>query len=464
MIIDERRGARRVALVSLAVAVTMASLKLAAGIATGSLALLSEALHSTLDAGATALTAFAVRLADKPPDREHPYGHGRAENLAALAESAVLVVLGVLVGVAAVKRLVAGEPFRAPVYAIVLVAGSIVVDVWRSRALRRAARRYSSQALQADALNFSTDVLSSIAVLAGLAAARLGFPAGDAIAAIVVVVVVGTLGVRLAISAINVLMDAMPEGLDDRLRTAALGVDGVVDVTDVRVRSSGPHALAEVLVTVGRTHSVQRSSEIADAVQRRLAEIVPGTRSVVHVLPTGEGEDLVGRVFAAANRLGLADQVHNVLSIRHPEGMWLMLHAKVDADVSLARGHQITDALETELRSEIEGLARVEIHLEPRESPSLAGRVVTTGVPDLVSAVTAIAERHPPIERCHEVAVSDVDGGLHLVLHCEAAEDSTIGTIHAASSAVENDIHSSFANVATVTVHFEPSEAGPHGA
>jgi divalent metal cation (Fe/Co/Zn/Cd) transporter len=368
-----------------------------------------------------------------------------------------MVVVAALVGVEAIQRLLKGASFEPPAYAIALIAGTLVVDLWRSRVLRRAARRYGSPALEADAANFSADVLGSVAVLAGLVAARLGVPQGDPAAALAVVVLVWAMAARIAKSAVDVLMDRQVPDLQPRLTDAARGVEGVVEVPEMKIRRSGPHAHAEVTVTVGRTHSVERSHEIAEAVSRALEQAVPGTSAVVHVEPSAEGEDVVARTFAAANRVGLADQIHNVLAIRHPEGLWLMLHAKVPPQTRLRRAHEISDALERELRSEIDGLARVEVHLEPREPQSLRGRVVSAHREALIHIVRTIAESHPPIVRCHEVAVSETADGVHLVLHCEAPPGRTIAEIHDASLQVEDEIHRTHPGVRTITVHFEPT-------
>jgi cation diffusion facilitator family transporter len=451
----DRSGARRVALASLLWTVVLASAKLVAGLLTGSVALLADALHSVLDAGAGGLTLYAVRLAAKPPDREHPYGHGRAENLAALAEGGLMTVVAVVVAFEAVRRLVDGRPIHPPAYAIAVLVGAIAVDVWRVRALRRGAAKYHSPALEADAMNFTGDILESCAVLLGLAAARWGLPAGDPIAAIVVAVVMVFMAVRVGVRAVNVLMDRSPEHLQGRLAEAAASVDGVRSVRDLRVRRAGPDVHAEVTVSIGRTESVERSHDITEAVEDAVAKEVPGATALVHVEPTEAGEDIVSRTFAAANRLGLADQVHNVLAIDHPDGLWLMLHAKVPAQMTLRRAHEVADALEAELRLEIDRVARVEIHLEPREPQHLRGKVVE--LPDLVASVRAEAERHPPIMRCHEVAVTRAPDGLHLVLHCEAPPERPIVEIHDASLRLEDEIHSAHADVRTVLVHFEPS-------
>lgn len=454
----DRSGARRVAFVSLVWTAAVAGAKLTVGFLTGSVALLGDGFHSALDVGATALTLTAVRIAARPPDSDHPYGHGRAENLAALGSAAVMVLVGAGVAWEASRRLVDGSSIDASSLAIGVAAAAVLVDVWRASVLRRAARRYSSPALQADAMNFTADIAESLAVIAGLVAARAGFEAGDSIAALFVVAAMWAMAARVALGSVNVLMDRRPTNLTDRVAAAARSVRGVFDVRDLRVRTSGADIHAEMTVSVGRTSSVEQSHELTEAIETAVASAVPGAQTLVHVEPSPAGEDLLARTFAAANRIGMADQVHNVLAIRHPEGLWLMLHAKVPPHTPLGEAHEVTQDLERELRNEISDLARVEIHLEPREPRSMHGVVATTQRGDLTSRVTSIAESHPPITRCHEVAVSEAEDGLHLVLHCEAPSDDPISEIHDASLEIESEIHRICDEVRSITVHFEPQE------
>jgi cation diffusion facilitator family transporter len=456
--LDGSSGARRVAVRALLWTAVLAAAKLVVGVISGSVAVLGDGLHSAFDVAIAGVTVFAVRLAAKPPDATHPYGHGRAENLAALGESLVMALVGAGIAVVSVRRLVVEEAIHAAPYAIGVVAAALVIGAWRSRVLHAAARRYSSPALEADAANITADVVESVAVLIGLGAARLGLPAGDPIAALIVVVVMWTMAARIGLSAVHVLMDRAPDDLSDRLAAAAGGVHGVVGVGDLRVRQSGADVHAEVTVRVGRTSSVEQSHEITEAIEAAVAEAVPGATATVHVEPSREGEDLVARTFAAANRFGMADQVHNVLAIEHPEGTWLMLHAKVPPSTELGRAHVVSDALEREIRAEIEGLARVEIHLEPHEPRPLRGRVVSAHVADLTKQIARIAESHPPISRCHEVAVTETGDGMHVVLHCEAPRATTIAAIHDASLSVESEVHRRYDQVRSVTVHFEPQQ------
>jgi cation diffusion facilitator family transporter len=455
-----RPGAQRVAFVSFVIAAAVAGTKLAVALDIHSVALLGDGLHSAIDAVATAVTLGAVRWAAMPPDREHPYGHGRAENLAALSEAVLMLLVAAGVLIEAIHRLRGGASgLDVRPVALVVVASVIVVDAARAAGLHRAARRYASPALAASALNFTADIAESSVVFVGLALARVHVRSADSVAAIVVAAAMFAMAARIGRSMFHVLMDRHPPALAQRLVDAAEGVPGVVDVGDVRVRRSGSDVHAEMTVTVGRTTTVEQSHGVTEAVEAAVARAVPGTSATVHVEPSSAGEDIIARTFAAANRIGMTDQVHNVAVITHPEGMWLLLHAKVDPALSLARGHEITDALERELRSEIPGLARVEVHLEPRDSGAVPGTVVSAHEEALIADVRRIAEAHPPITRCHEVAVSRTKDGLHLVLHCEAPRAEAIAAIHDASLAVENDIHRRHGDVRSVTIHFEP-EAG----
>jgi cation diffusion facilitator family transporter len=454
-----RSGAGRVALISLVWTAAIAAAKLTVGLRTGSVAVLGAGFHSSLDVAAAALTLAAIRIAGRPPDREHPYGHGRAENLAALAESVVMVLVGAGVAWEALQRLTSGHAFDPPVYALIVAGAAVPIDVWRARILRSAAKRYASPALEADAMNFTADIGESLAVLVGLGIARLGFPSGDPIAALVVVAVMWLMAARVGRSAIDVLMDRSPADLTQRVARAAERVRGVLDVGDLRVRQAGADVHAELTVRVGRTSSVEQSHQITEAIEAAVADAVPGATTTVHVEPSREGEDVIARTFAAANRIGMADQVHNVLAIRHDDGLWLMLHAKVPASMSLRKAHEVADELERELRREVRGLARVEIHLEPREGRSVRGTDVTAQRHDLASEIRKMANHHPPLVRCHEVAVSETADGLHVVLHCEAAPQTPIAEIHDASLGIEAEIHRRYPEIRSVTVHFEPEGA-----
>ena len=281
-----------VALSSVLAAVLLTSLKVSVGLATGSLGILSEAAHSALDLVAAAVTLWAVRASARPADAQHPYGHGKFENFSALLETLLLLATCAWIVGESVERLFF-HPVEVEVtpWAFGVMAVSIAVDVSRSRALRRAAARYGSQALEADALHFSSDVWSSSVVIAGLAAVRAGERLGlpwlrhaDAVAALGVAAIVVYASARLGKRSIDDLLDAVPPEVRARVAGAAR-VPGVVEVRQTRVRRSGPETFADVTVAVARELSIERAHEVASAVEEAIRAAVPGADATVHVEP-----------------------------------------------------------------------------------------------------------------------------------------------------------------------------------
>ncbi|MES1149693.1 MAG: cation diffusion facilitator family transporter, partial [Bradyrhizobium guangdongense] len=220
-----------VAAISIFASAAMAVAKFAVGIAIGSLALISEALHSSVDVIATIITWLVVRVSDAPADDEHHYGHGKFESLSALFVIALLYVLAGGILVESWSRLSEGAaPPKISTIAFVVLAVDIVVNFWRARALHRTARETHSQALAADALHFASDVLGSTAVIIGLALTGLGYHWGDSVAAIAVAVMISILGLRLGRSTIETLLDRAPEGVAEKATAAIAAVPGVVGV------------------------------------------------------------------------------------------------------------------------------------------------------------------------------------------------------------------------------------------
>src|SRR5882757_10960189 len=261
-----------VAAISIFASAGMAAAKFVVGIAIGSLALISEALHSSVDLVATVITWMVVRVSDKPADDEHHYGHGKIESLSALGVIAMLYVLAGGILVQAYSRLSEGAPpptLSAIPFIVLLV--DIGVNFWRARALHRAALDTKSQALEADALHFASDVLGSSAVIVGLGLSAFGFAWGDAAAAIGVAVLVSLLGLRLGRSTVETLLDRAPEGAAGKAAAAIRAVPGVVDVERLRVRMVGPTHFIDAIVQVPRTYPIDRVDEIKRKAQEAVA-------------------------------------------------------------------------------------------------------------------------------------------------------------------------------------------------
>ena len=460
-------GAREkqiVALSSVGAAVLLTSLKLFVGLSTGSLGILSEAAHSGLDLLAAIITFFVVRVSGRPADRVHPYGFGKAENLGALWETVLLLVTCVWIIFEAVRRLTGGVvEVDANIWAFGVVVISIVVDFGRSRALMRAAKKYDSQALQADAIHFSTDIFSSTVVLGGLILVRLavifGVPVlerADAVAALGVALIVVTVSLRLGWAAISALLDVAPEGLAERISETAARVPGVREVRQTRVRRSGSASFIDLTIAVGRRVHFEQAHAIAETVAAAVRSAVPRSDVVVHVDPVVEvGESLADNVAAAASARGLRAhglRLHNVAG-----ALSLELHVEVPGSLTLREAHQLVTEFESAVKREAPELANVNSHIEPAEEmrPAAAD---AGDVEDVRRRVEAVAKSQAL--GAHRIEVWLADGEWHVSLHILVRPDVSVIDAHKRSERLEKRLREMVPNLGRIVVHAEPPEAG----
>lgn len=410
-----------VALGSVAIGVVLVVGKLVVGLLTGSLGILSEAAHSLLDVAGSAFTLFAVRTSRKPADSEHPYGHGRTENLAAFAEGVILVITAGGIAVEAVHRLlVSGHDVNPAWYAFALLIATLVIEAGRGAVLRSVGRASDSAALQADATNRLSDVLSSLAVIAGLAGVRLGFPWADSVAALLVAVVIARAAVQLIWRSGDILIDRAPAGAEDKLRAAILKVNGVREVRSVRVRRSGPNLLGDASIATRRMLPVEAAGAMVDEVKRVARETLPALDLTVLVEGQTRASDLVERIHAVAARDGGVRDLHNVTVEREHDGsLHLSMHAKLQGDISLATANQTRAQFEQALREELPDASRIDIHLEPLEPTVIVGEDVTAERGQLAARIRHVVEAHPEVRRSVSVELSDRHG--HIYAHVVAA-------------------------------------------
>ena len=332
---------QRAAAASIVASTILAALKLAAGMASGSLALLSEGAHNTIDIGASALTLFAVREADKPADADHPFGHAKIEAVAALAETGLLAALSIGVAIQAIERIRGGDAtVDVGAFAIGTILFSIIVDVVRWRALSYAARTTSSHALSADALHYSSDLVASVMVLLGLVASRAGFPHADALAAIGVAGFIAVAGYRLGRTTIDALVDRAPEGLTDAIRSLVINTGSVAGIEAIRLRPSGPKIVGDVVVSVSRTLPLERVAAVKADLQTRIARKWPQAELTITANPLAlNNETILERVLVIAARRGLP--VHHV-TIQDIEGRkTVALDLEVDGAMTLGEAHRL---------------------------------------------------------------------------------------------------------------------------
>jgi cation diffusion facilitator family transporter len=450
---DDARGQRRTALVSILAAAVLVALKLGTGLATHSLGLVSAGIESSGDVIAALLTFAAIRLGTRPADADHPYGHRRAENLAAIGEAAILVAGGTFVAVEGISKLRdGGHTPHTGLAVIAVLAIAVVVDISRTLASARSARRYHSAALRSNAFHFAGDLGGTVAVGIGLLFVHWGVHWADSAAALVVAFLIFFAAGRLIWDNAAVLMDRAPAAAEETARQAVSGLGDEVELRRLRLRESGGRYFADAVVAVAPGQPVARSHALADEVEAAIEAALPGSDVVVHVEPQRHG-DLRDRVLAAAFAEPSVREAHDITIFDSPAGALVSLHLKLPADLSLAEAHEVSERVEAAIRDEPR-VAEVQTHLEPLERPS----AVDPGAPPDPEARSQICEL--VVARtghdARELHLLPTAEGLVVFVTVLTREQSSLTDAHTLASRLEDDIRAGRGGIAEVVVHTEP--------
>jgi cation diffusion facilitator family transporter len=445
---------RRTALVSVGAAVALIVLKLGAGLASHSLGLISEALHSGTDLIAALLTFFAVGVAVRPADVAHQYGHGKAQHLSALAEGAILVLASTFIAWRAITHLVGSRTseVEATWYAFVVIVVVIAVDISRTVVSWRASRRYASPALAANALHFGSDLAGSAAVLLGLVLVRAGYVRADSAAALFVAVLVLVIATRLMKRNIDVLMDRAPADAEEAARLAISRIEPPVTLRRLRMRQAAGRQFADIVIAVSPGAAVGQGHAAADRVEAALHEALPESDVVVHVEPQDEAA-IRDRAHAAALAAPHVREVHNVTVLDVAGRTEVSLHLKLPGALSLEEAHDVANAVEDAIVKAVSEVDSLQTHIEPltealegrrMEDDSAERRVVLGIVRDITG--------HEP----RELRFLDTDEGLTAYLTLGMDPSSPLADAHARASEIEERIRRARPDIADVIVHTEP--------
>jgi cation diffusion facilitator family transporter len=448
---------RRTALVSVLAAVALLALKLATGLATDSLGLISEALHSGTDLVAALLTFFAVGVAVRPADTGHPYGHGKAEHLSALAEAAILVAASLLIAAVAISHLLgAAESGVEPAwYAFAVILLVIGIDASRTFISLRAARRFTSAALQSNALHFASDMAGSAAVLAGLALARAGYPNADSAAALFVsILVLGAAG-RLIRRNVDVLMDRAPAAAHEAAQQAIAELEPRVDLRRLRMRQAAGRHFADVVIGVPPGAAVGQGHAAADAVEEAIQRAVPESDVVVHVEPRDDEAALGERAHAAALAIPRVREVHNVSVLQVGGRTEVSLHLKLPGELSLEEAHAAATAVEGAIADALPEVDAVQTHLEPLAEAGEGTRLAAVSVEREAATVARIVLEATGREP-RELRFLRTDEGLVAFLTLGLDPATPLAEAHAHASRIEERIRRERPEIADVIVHTEP--------
>jgi cation diffusion facilitator family transporter len=456
----EKRG---VALRSIFAAAAMTLLKLAAGLLSGSLGVLSDAAHSALDLAGSALTFFSVRVSDKPADEDHTYGHGKYENLSAFAEAGLMAVSCAWIIWEAMQRMIRGtvEIHRSLLPVLVLLL-SIAVDYWRSRRLRAVADRTGSTALATDAFHFASDIWSTVAVLAGLAATWAGEHFGigwlrfaDPCAAVLVSLMILRLTFRLSRETVAVLADEIPSETRSKILGEVERVQGVLAVEQARVRRAGTRYFADLTVALPRRDTFEHTGELVREVTAAVQRVVPEADVVVHTVPRQDlRESIFDRVRAVAARNNVS--VHD-LSVQSLHGrLRVEQHVELDETLPLKQAHSFVSALEAEILHEAPEIDSVLTHIESEPATIEEPEQMAESERRIAQALRRAASHFSEIKDVHEITVSRSGDHVYLSCHCTLPDDLSMQRVHQAITALENRFKLEHPGIYRVTIHPEP--------
>ncbi len=444
-----------VAFTSVIAAIVLTITKLAVGIWTNSLGILSEALHSGLDLFAAGITFFAVSRAAKPPDPDHHYGHWRVENLSALIETILLFVTVIWIIYEALRRIIFLDltvDANLPAFGVIILA--IIIDFSRSRALKRVAKKYDSQALEADALHFSTDILSSSVVFIGLLFTFFGFPLGDPVAAIGVAIIVLYLTFRLGKETIDILLDRAPSGLEAPIRQVIEDIDGIRECGRIRLRKAGPVTFVDVVCYAEHSIPLASAHEISVKARKAVEQVVERADVVVHMdLVSKHYPSIAEEVRSEVSKFSWITDVDSIDVEEAEDYVALTLDIHTDPEKSLAETHQLVSEFEKYIKSQYPIIKEITTHIEP-------SREIITATLDSTKIrrrIRRLVQQNPVLHNCHKIRLHSLAPHHYtLTFHCEARSELSVEETHRATTLLEDNIREELPIFSQITIHVEP--------
>ncbi|MFW9980784.1 MAG: cation diffusion facilitator family transporter [Candidatus Thorarchaeota archaeon] len=458
---EGRKKVQRAALISVLSAAALTAMKFIIGFSTNSLGIISEALHSGLDFAAAGITLVAVRRASKGPDSQHQFGHGKIENFAALSETIILWVTSVWIIFEAWRRIELQEWPESSIWGILVMAIGVVVTFWQSRLLYRTAEEHGSQALEADALHFRTDMISSAVVLLGLGFVWIDIPIADPIAAIGVAIIIFVVSYRLGRRTFDALTDAAPEGLKDEIIRRVEGINGVVECRRTRVRHSGPELFVDIVLSVDETVRLSEAHGVTDLIERALLDLAPRVDVVIHVEPA-EGDDseflkldIYNQMQVIARRLSQVHSVHNLRVFSTPEGIDIAADIELSENLTLDEAHSISEKFEESLKNMVPHVNTVTLHLETtiKESPA---QDITHESSEIIELITKIMADTSKSTVCSNIVVQKEENEVAVLITCTISGEITLTESHEIAESLKKRIIETLPEISSVFIHFEP--------
>lgn len=457
--IDKKNEKTWVAFTSIIAAIFLTSTKLFIGITTGSLGIISEAAHSGLDLIAALVTFFAVKLAGKPPDKNHNFGHGKIENFSALIETILLLITCIWIIYEAIDRIFFKTIYiEVTVWSYLVVIVAIVIDYKRSKALSAVAKKYNSQALEADALHFSTDILSSSVVLIGLIFAQFNYHLADSIAGLIVAIIVIYISLKLGKKTIDALLDKVPEGLREKIKLKILKIPEIESIKELRIRQSGPKVFVDLTLALKRTLPFEKVHSLLDLIESEIKSLYPDIDIVIHPEPyESSDETLLDKINLITSRYGVT--VHEYEKNKLDDSTYCIdLHIESNPDLSLTEAHKISSKIEADILALNNNLSKVNIHIEEKRDFDNGFSDITKDSNTLINDLKTLALEENNIESCSNFSVFKSNDKLKVLMDCKVKGDLKVVEVHSLITRLEEKIKSKFAFIDKINIHSEPVE------
>jgi len=452
----------KVALNSLFAAVFITGIKILAAYFSGSLAILTEVVNSGIDIFVCLVTIFSVKYAAKPADEDHNYGHEKAENISALIQVLFLFGTSSFILYEAVQRIFLGKhpDLNITIWTFAALITSMVIDFIRARALNKIADETKSNALKADALHFSSDIMSSMIVIVGLIFSYYGFDKADAISAFVVAIIIIALGVKMSRKAIDSLLDRVPPGLSEKIRYETLLIEGVEGIRNFRIRSTGPKIFIDMVINISRIIPFSKAHDIMDAVERRLNQLIDNADIVIHSEPVETDKETINdKIKMIVNSYGL--KCHDIFSHKIGTDIISELHIEVTDTNDLIKAHDRITEVEERIKSEIGIISNVKIHIDEPSNILYDTTDITAKSEDMITEIKKIISRNKDVTECGEFSVIITNGKIRVSLNCTFDYHFSLDEVHDIVTLLESKILSElkerYPKLSNVIIHAEPS-------
>jgi cation diffusion facilitator family transporter len=443
---------------SLAVSVVLVIIKILVAYFSNSIGVFSEALNNGLDLVTVLIAFMAVRIAVKPPDSDHTYGHGKYENLSAAIELGIISILSVYIIYRSIDRIISRDlQINLNNYVFAVLAFSIVLNLARVFILGRAARKYRSSVFEAEFLNYMSDIASSIIVILGLVFVRTGFPLADPIASIIVAAIVLVFSLRLSFKVLRNLLDHIPAEVTSKIRKVLDSVDDIKKINVLRIHEVGNIKFINIEAAIDKNIYLSRAEKVKKQVRNEIEKLFPGSRTIFELKTELSRENVISRVKEMVLDNQEIEDIHNVYIYEIEDRIDISLHIMMKNHLRLSQTEMITRYMEEEIKQKIPELRSIYIHIEDNKERK-AFIDITSESKDLISKTKKAISDYIDPETCHNFTILKCGNKYNIAFHCRLNQELKIDQAHGIITSVEGLIRESISNIGDLAIHVEPSQ------